>query len=536
MSRTPTPQQQKSVIALAVEKVIKVGACAGSGKTSTLVMMAESQPVPSLYLAFNKVTANEAAEKFPKHVTSKTTHSVAYAAFGVKITEKLSRPKGRYVNVAGTGTEIARYYKIDQIEFDEGKMVSAPFIGLLVKGAVARFEQSADSSLQMKHVPTGELMDKLGLDTQVNFVKQKVLAYAKNLWKERTDVRSPVLATHDTYLKMFQLSKPVFNGYEIVYVDEFQDTTPCVLDIIKNQMENGIKVVMVGDARQAIYGWRGAVNAMLSVDCPEFPLTKSFRYGQAIADIATAVLEGAMKIEGNENIESKAGLSDLIDESQPYTRLFRTNSALLYAAISEIRRGTEVSIEIDVKDFVKLLQSALALYRGDMKQVKHDKIIPYNEWDELIGEVKHDAELKRLAKVVQEGLAEHWIDTLESHVNSRSPHITFTTAHKSKGREFKQVRIEGDFKECYNEDGEWVGLTTEEQNLLYVAVTRAINVLEYNVTVQQFLNHEKSEAVEGMAEDVIGRMIRGVGFDYGMSLQGEQAQYAAMEQEGPRWA
>jgi superfamily I DNA/RNA helicase len=64
------------------------------------------------------------------------------------------------------------------------------------------------------------------------------------------------------------------------------------------------------------------------------------------------------------------------------------------------------------------------------------------------------------------------------------PHVTFTTAHKSKGREFSQVIVEGDFKSALNEDGEFVGLAEEEQNLLYVACTRAINVLEYNKTVR----------------------------------------------------
>jgi superfamily I DNA/RNA helicase len=284
-----------------------------------------------------------------------------------------------------------------------------------------------------------------------------------------------------------------------VYVDEFQDTTPCVLDIILNQ-QGHMKIVMVGDARQAIYGWRGAVNAMQMVDCASRHLTKSFRYGQAVADIATAVLEGAMTITGNEKIASVAKNAGIVDESQPYTRLFRTNSALLYAAISEIRKGTEVSIEIDVKDFVKLLQSAVALYRGDMKNVKHDKMLPYTEWYEMVAESKGDAELGRIVKVVKEGLAENWISILKCHCNSREPHVTFTTAHKSKGREWSQVRIESDFKSCYNEDGEWTGLSTEEQNLLYVASTRAIDKLEYNLTVAEYLGVWEDSEEQGTDE------------------------------------
>jgi superfamily I DNA/RNA helicase len=50
--------------------------------------------------------------------------------------------------------------------------------------------------------------------------------------------------------------------------------------------------------------------------------------------------------------------------------------------------------------------------------------------------------------------------------------------------------VEGDFKSALNEEGEFVGLSEEEQNLLYVACTRAINVLEYNQTVVEYLREE----------------------------------------------
>lgn len=500
MARTPTPQQA-SCIAAAVDttiKLLKIEACAGAGKTSTLVMMAENLPVTSLYLAFNKVTATEGSEKFPKHVTCKTTHSVAYAAFGrlLAAADKLSRPKGRYVNVAGTGSEIGKYFKIEAIKHAREVVLSAAFIGLLVKLTVARFEQSADAVITLKHTPIGELNEKLKTCTfDLPKAQAAVLNYARKLWDERTDMRSPVLATHDTYLKQYQLSKPILAGFGVLYVDEFQDTTPCVLDIVMNQTKY-MKVIMVGDARQAIYGWRGAVNAMQLVEAESRNLTKSFRYGQAVANIATTVLEGAMQIEGNENIDSVVGLSDKVDREQPHTRLFRTNAGLLSAAINEIQKGSKVALEIDVKDFVKLLQSAVALQDGDMKAVKHDKILPYNDWAELTAEAKHDPELTRISKIVTEGDVDNWIATLEKHTNARDPHVTFTTAHKSKGREFSQVIVEGDFKSALNKDGEWVGLSEEEQNLLYVAVTRAVNVLEYNLTVVEYLRRKSKRDVE----------------------------------------
>jgi hypothetical protein len=497
MARIPTPQQTSCIMA-AINKsiqMLKIEACAGAGKTSTLTMMAEANTTPSLYLAFNKVTANEAAEKFPKHVTCRTTHSLAYSAFGTKLRDKLSRPSGKYVNVAGTGSEIGKKYKLSPIELSATEGLSAAYLGMLVRTTVARFEQSADAAVGQQHLPKGELNELKGkTGANMSYTEGVILATAKLLWKDRTDYSSNVLATHDTYLKMYQLSKPVLAGFGVLYVDEFQDTTPCVLDIVLQQKDR-MKIVVVGDQYQAIYGWRGAVNAMKQVKCESRNLTKSFRYGQAIADIATTVLERKLVIEGNAGIKSVAAFS-CVDTTLPYTRLFRTNAALLAAAISSIQGGVKVCIEIDVKDFVKLLQSAIALKDGNTKDVKHDTLLPYKTWASMKEEAKHAPELGRIVKVVDSGDADTWIATLINHVNSSTPAITFTTAHKSKGREFSQVIVEGDFKSCYNEDGEWIGLSEEEQNLLYVACTRAIDRLEYNQTVSEYLTREESLELE----------------------------------------
>lgn len=548
MSRTPTPEQQLCINAVvSAIRLMKISACAGSGKTSTLTLMAEAVDLPSLYLAFNKVTATEAAQKFPRHVTCRTTHSVAYAAFGARMSHKLKRPTGRYQNVAQSCTEIALFYGLESYQTRTGETITAAGFGLLARDTVARFEQSADETIEAHHVPKGELREKLHDNPgNIAYVVDKVLTAARALWKDRCDLNSPVIATHDTYLKLYQLSKPVLRGFDVLYVDEFQDTTPCVMDIVMNQRAY-MQVVMVGDARQAIYGWRGAVNAMELVEAETRYLTKSFRYGQAVADIATAVLERDMVITGNENIDSKVDMTNLVDRSKPYTRLFRTNAALLYAAVSDIMAGTKVALEIDVRDFVKLLGSAFALYKNDKRAVKHDKVVSYKDWDELKEDgVKNDPELKRIVKVVEDGLAQQWIELLENFENHPTPHVTYTTCHKSKGREFDQVVLEGDFKSNYDEDGEWVGLPTEEQNLLYVACTRAIHVLEYNQTVLEYLR--RPNEAHGGAFNKLMNQLRGEGGAFtdveafvssrqsSGVIQGEQAGYAMETEEGARWA
>lgn len=75
--------EQRNIIDISksMEKneVLKIQACAGSGKTATLCEIARANNnARFLYLAFNKKLAIEATRKFPNNVTSMTTHKLAY--------------------------------------------------------------------------------------------------------------------------------------------------------------------------------------------------------------------------------------------------------------------------------------------------------------------------------------------------------------------------------------------------------------------------------------------------------------------------
>ena len=485
MKRT---KQQEICVAMSKEPagILKIEAGAGAGKTSTLVECAKENIRRSIYLAFNKVTAEEARERFPDHVTASTTHSVAYRAYGVALQHKLTRPKGGYKNVAGTGSEIAKYYNL-QDEWQDGKRIAtANAMGLFVKQTVERFQQSADREISYKHVPVKDAED---VRRESPMAISRIVDCAKKLWKDRIDTNSIVLASHDTYLKQYQLSNPHIS-HEIIYVDEFQDTTPCVLDIVLRQTH--AKIIVVGDRRQAIYGWRGAVNAMQMINAPTAMLSQSFRYGQGIADVASAILDYDMILTGREDIKCVIGYQ-VVDRTKPHMYLFRTNAVLLMEAVAAIDRGEKVKVEIDVKDFVKVLQSAQALYNNDMKNVKHENILQFLNWKDLVEEAEDvGGELKRLVAIVEGQQADHFIDVLEHYHNPDDAIAIYTTAHKAKGREEEQVILASDYPSCW-EGNKWKGLNEVEQNLLYVAATRAKRVLEINKTLADILDHHSIE-------------------------------------------
>lgn len=494
----PATKQQEDAVLAAKQDTLKIEAVAGASKTSTCQMIAANYLERSLYLAFNKKMATEAESKFDKnYVECRTTHSIAFRKVGVNYGHKLSRPVGRYRNVAGTGSEIARYFKIPDVTVNKDVKFTSALVGLLVKQCVAKFEQSADSELNETHIPKYQLneqrnkyknkLDSTGkklLDRKLTQLGDRVLEYSLDLWDERVDTLSPVLITHDTYLKLYQLGGYKLD-YKRIYLDEAQDTSPCVMDIFLKQKDHA-KLVMVGDSFQQIYAWRGAVNALSSVGFPVTHLTKSFRYGKEVADIAREILGNKVTIEGNEALSATVGDSGVINTEKPYTMVFRNNATLLTEAVFKISQGDSVSIEVDTTDFIKKLESAVALFKDDTKKVKHEEIVPYSDWSELVTEAKHSGELCRIKNLVETEEVFKVLEVLKTYIKPTNPHIIMSTAHKIKGLEFDQVWLAEDFPSAYSK-GRYVGLPEEERNLLYVAVTRAKKVLEYNSTVLEVL-------------------------------------------------
>lgn len=492
----PTAEQNACVASIGENHQLKIVAGAGCSKTTTLSMVANATQSKSLYLAFNKAMVEEAKNKFPGWVTVKTTHGLAYGVFGTQLQHKLKRPLGRYVNVCGTGSEISRHFRVGPMHLDSGKTITAGGIGVAIKETVNRFEYSADKALSAKHVsfgPVGALIrDKSFNRSEYEAI---VVGYARLLWDLRKDTSSPILANHDTYLKLYQLSKPDLSMYDVVYLDEAQDTNDCVIDIV---MGLSSKIVLVGDPRQQIYGWRGSVNAMAKFGCKQESLSTSFRFGQPIADIANAILNSSnpseLVLKGWDQLESQV-MRYSEEELGNHARLYRTNAALIADGVDLIAQGRKVSLEIDVRDFVKVLESSIALSEGRKSDVKHENIVPFEKWADMVEEAKMvGGELARIVNLISQSRAGMVLEVLASYTKPVNPEIILTTGHKSKGREFDTVVLADDFPSCYNEDGEWVGLDEMEENLLYVAATRARKVLIYNETVAEILKRQRSQA------------------------------------------
>lgn len=141
----PTEEQQDVIDAASTGENLVIQAGAGTGKTSTLQMVANDRKVPTIYLAYNKATATDAASRFGPHVACKTSHSLAFAAVGRHYSRRLNSARQ-------PSWEVAKTMGLNWLNFSSDKSVSPNHLARITADAVRRFCYSADVSINSSHV------------------------------------------------------------------------------------------------------------------------------------------------------------------------------------------------------------------------------------------------------------------------------------------------------------------------------------------------------------------------------------------------
>jgi hypothetical protein len=449
----PTPEQQAIVDAYRTCERLVIEAGAGSGKTSTLKMCAAATPGRcGVYLAYNRAIADDAKRSFPPSVTCATAHSFAYRAVGASFRDRLNGPRmparetARILGIAGP------------TRINPERVLAPDQVARIAMETVGRFCHSADAQVGRRHVPA-----KPGLDDPASMaaLAAAVLPYAERAWADVTRRDGQLKFTHDVYLKLWQLSGPRLPA-DFVLLDEAQDANPVVADIVRRQ---AAQQVLVGDRSQAIYGWRGAVDAMATFEGRRLALSQSFRFGQAVADEANKFLEllaAPLRLRGHERIASSVG-----ELERPAAVLCRTNAEAVAKVMSAFEAGRRPALVGGGNDIRALAEAAVTLKAG--LGTAHPELFIFRTWSELQEYVEHDeagADLKVFVGLVDAYGPEVVMDTIDRLVDERRADVVVSTAHKAKGREWDTVRIADDFREPKESNA-------PELMLAYVAVTRA---------------------------------------------------------------
>lgn len=459
----PTDEQQHAIDLARTGARLKIEALAGSGKTSLLEFVAKDRPnTGMLYLAYNKALANEAQGKFPRNVDCRTTHSIAYRTVGGRYRHRLG---GRRIRQQ----DIARFLSIDPLVVDGRRFAPGFLAGQLMAG-VRNFCASGDERISPRHLPAINVsVDDLQNQTFTRAVRDALNEPLQDAWRDLESLDGRLPFTHDTYLKLFQLSHPRL-GADVVLLDEAQDSSDCVLAIIADQTD--AQVVVIGDTYQQLYAWRGAVNAMAKVHTDETAyLTACFRFGPEIAEVGNVALaelgSPAMMVgAGKPGEVTSLNTADAV--------LCRTNATCLKLAFDAMDAGQRPHIVGGGADLVAFAKGAASLMKTGVTD--HPDLAPFRSWAEVEQYVQEDAggeDMQVMVRLINKFGADRIERGVEACVDEDQADVIFSTAHRSKGRGFSTVKLAGDFPDESERE-----VTDEEWRLMYVAATRAKRVLD----------------------------------------------------------
>ncbi|XP_048257505.1 F-box DNA helicase 1-like [Haliotis rufescens] len=484
---------------------VKIVAFAGTGKTTTLVRFTQLRPDKKfLLVVYNKSVREHAEKTFPRNVTCKTGHALAFASVGRRYA---ARKKLRNLKV----------YEISQIlpsRKGDNLFVRAKF----VMETINNFCSSDNDNITSAHVPDTRTDDNGGVVSIDHAAKMRFAEDAEYLWKRMKDYDNTRAGmTHDGYLKMYQLYRPKLTQYDMILIDEAQDLTPAVISILMNQEQAKI---LVGDPHQQIYSFRGAVNAMQLITASHtFYLTQSFRFGPEIAQVAASCLEVFKQVRhktivghgvpghiGGEKVGQRAIISRL--------NFTVFSEAVKKCCYSQEEYKVAFVGGTDNFGFPMIMDIYILMMTPEDRKKENRKInnLFISKFSGIADLEKYatkvsDVELMGKIRIVK--TFHHAIPMCLTKISAkcvrdiRQADIIFSTAHKAKGLEFSTVQVTDDFINNSTQGASMdlrslmniAPIPADEANLLYVAVTRAKNALLMSPMLVKVLqnNGEKFE-------------------------------------------
>jgi len=498
MIQNPSPEQSKirSWFQSGKGNLI-VRARAGCGKTTTILDGVEHAPELRILLAaFNKVIAQELQARVKSsRVDVKTLHGLGYAfirdSWGRvqvdtdgKRTVELSRTACHMVAQDERRRVGKRARKTEEI-------VSSRVLTLLSKVHSKLRELTPKSTSQADALSVMQRFDLLPDDNMEHEdgVTDQWVADRASRAAELAKQQSPTIDFADMIFLPLACGM-VRPRYNLVVVDEAQDMTEAQLDLAIGACYKGGRVAIVGDDRQAIYGFRGADSGSLdrlkvNLGAAELGLTTTYRCPKRVVEIASRLVpdfqaapsapEGLVEECSDTKLVALAGPRDFV--------LSRSNAPLIKVCLAFLRQGKRAYVKgrdigasitalVDRQRATSLSDLSVRLQVWyDRESKKAMKLLPdaavesvellsdqLGVCQALVEDSRNMTELRsKLAVLFSEGDSES---------------VMCSTTHRAKGLEADVVYLlEGTFRGFESDEDR--DPSAEEENIVYVAVTRA---------------------------------------------------------------
>lgn len=487
-----------------------IDAKAGSGKTTTLLDALPGLRGDTLFSAFNKNIADELKLKASKRygalqmstVQISTVHSHGLKAFtksgmrasvlAGKLTFMLSdMVKGRVSDEDDLHRNLAKIKNL-------ASMAKAHGFGL--SSDAENFPAIDDEDAWQRLAEHFDIEEELIGETTVD----EVIEWAMKLLKNSNARVNSIDYDDMIYLPLLMnLKIPQYNN---VLIDEAQDINATRRELAFRSIKPGGRIIAVGDPNQAIYGFTGAdVRSLAKIQhraaADVLPLSICWRCD---AEIIRSAQQQVPAIQARPNAPDGQVIAidfeknDFLGLPEPGDAILcRLNKPNVAACLGLLRRGKRARLEgrdigVKLEEHVK---KASPLYAtADLSDLKLDlethrereieKLVARNKPESTIVafEDEIDAAMLILERALEENPNGGWtgftglLSTLfEDEVGKQS--IVLSSVHKAKGREWPRVFILGfqDYMPFHLAKSKWE--LEQENNLIYVAKTRAEKTL-----------------------------------------------------------
>jgi hypothetical protein len=455
---------------------LRIAAFAGTGKTTTLLAVARTLKHRRIrYIVFNRAQQTIASDRFATmgldNVRVTTAHGLAWGQFGA------ARYKGRIEKNDGVLVHSWIHFLHAKGALKGFHADVRPAIARGIVRTIKRFIASSDRRISDEHVP-----DDYGGNREL------IVRLASRMWKS-IEIDTSLKVSHDVYLKGWQLQGTPIPSADVVLYDEAQDCTPAMLAVVENTPN--LQRLYVGDSHQQIYEFRGAVNALESLDLEMLPLTETWRFGHEIAAAANVLL----RVKG-EKLSIRPGMARDGHVALGYPKrvsdvvLARTNMGLVERALDLIgegrrpfiRGGTDPATGVagnGTNELIGGILDAYHLWKGDARP-RNAGFAIFESWDDFKVASEEDGgqSYRPYVRIVEQ--YEDKVPSVVARLRDRSAKteqesdVILSTVHRFKGEEKPVVALADDFPGFVTRD--YKGRSRYDENevhIAYVAVTRA---------------------------------------------------------------
>lgn len=480
-----------------------VEAVAGSGKTTTLVetvkrLVAHNPIITICFTAFNKAIADEIGVRLegvgdPTRVMSATFHALGNRAWSAAC-PKWPKIEGRKLLMLSKDTLNIPY------EYSKFAQKAVSLAKNWAVGITCDIDDRAAWNRIVERFDLADMLSEKSEQPTAYEISRRVeegIDHAIRLMKESIRVAFDVIDFDDQlYMPLYR--RVSIRQFDVVMVDEAQDTNPTRLLFAKAMLKPEGRLIAVGDPRQAIYGFAGADADSLdriadTFDCVRLPLNVSYRCPRAVVahaqqwvshiESAPNAPEGSvteMTVEEFNAAELRPTDAILCRNMRPLVELA---FALIRRRIGCIVEGRDIGenlIALSQKWKVKTI-SALGTKLESYREREVAKLLKKNPDDEAAVEALND-KIDTLRVIMSSCQPTDSLDTLAATIRNmfgdtndakRAPILTLCTAHRSKGREWDRVYLYGRNKYMPSKYAKQDWQRVQESNLIYVAVTRA---------------------------------------------------------------